>query len=251
MASLPITDDRFDMGRVVSRTFGVIGRNIALFFGLTLLLSALPGLLLRLILGVPNPTDLSRTYVFLAVTIIVSSFFGFILTAALSYATVSDHNGDRPTFGKALGIGLRYAIPLLLLALVAVSGFYIGLIFLVVPGIILGLMWCVAVPAMVSEKLGVFASLGRSRALTKGWRWQILGLLLVAVILLVLPTIFASLLTGGIDGATAEFGINTIVQALLGAAVSMILTTVVAAIYIELRTIKEGASAESLASIFA
>lgn len=251
MASLPISDERFDMGRVISRTFGVIGRNIGLFFGLTLLLSTVPALLLRAVLGVPNPADISRFYLILAASTILSGISSYILTGALSYATVSDQNNDRPTFGKALGIGFRYAIPLLLLAIVSLFGVYFGFIFLFVPGIIIALMWCVAAPAMVSEGLGVFASLGRSRSLTKGWRWQIFGLLLVAVILMFMPVILASFLTGGLDAQQSAFSISAIVQGLFGAAASMILTTVLAATYIELRTIKEGTSAESLASIFA
>lgn len=250
MASTPISDERFDMGRVVSRTFGVIGRNIGLFFGLTLLLSTLPALLLRLLLGAPTPGNLGSSFLIVAVGTLVSAISSYILTAALSYAVVSDQNNDRPTFARALAVGLRYAVPLLLLALVSLIGFYIGLAFLIVPGIIVALMWCVAAPAMVSEQLGVFESLGRSRELTKGWRWQILGLLLVALVLLFAPVLVASMIGGGLDNP-GTFNLGTIVEALLGAGASMILTTVVAAIYIELRTIKEGASAESLASIFA
>ena len=134
-------------------------------------------------------------------------------------------------------------------------GIYAGLILLLVPGIILGVMWSVAAPAMVTERLGVMASLGRSRALTKGSRWRIFGLLTVGLIILLVPLLVTPLLTGALTdpavAANAGFGISTIIQGLLGAVASMILITVLAAIYIELRTIKEGASTESLASIFA
>lgn len=255
MASLPVVDERFDMGRVVSRAFGVIARNIGLFFGLTLVLSTVPTMLLRLLAGGPDPTDLGRTYILLGAVILVSGIGGYILTAALCYATVSDLNDERPTFGKAFSIGLRFAFPLLGLAFVSILGFYIGLLLLVVPGIIVGLMWCVAAPAMVTENLGVMASLGRSRALTKGWRWQIFGLLLVAFIVVLIPTMLTPLLTGALADPTAAakagFGIADIVQALIGTFASMILIAILAAIYVELRTVKEGASTESLASIFA
>lgn len=255
MATLPAVDERFDMGRVVSRAFGVILRNIVLFFGLTLTLSTLPSLILRVLMGTPGSTDLGTTYIFAIASILVAGISGYVLTAALCYATVSDMNGERPTFGKAFSVGVRFAIPLLLLAIVSILGFYIGLFLLVVPGIIVGLMWCVAAPAMVTENLGVFASLGRSRALTKGWRWQIFGLLLVAFIVVFVPLMITPLLTGALTDPTAAaragFGIADIVQALLSTVASMILIALLAAIYVELRAVKEGASTESLASIFA
>ncbi|MFZ4383169.1 MAG: hypothetical protein ACOYO0_14515, partial [Sandarakinorhabdus sp.] len=85
---MPIADDRFDMGRVVSRSFGVISRNPALFFGLALLLSALPTLVLQFFVN-----SLSQTYpaggsVLVQVKNVLAGVTGFILTAALSYATV-------------------------------------------------------------------------------------------------------------------------------------------------------------------
>jgi hypothetical protein len=255
MASIPVAVERFDMGRVVSRAFGVIGRNLVLFFGLTLLLTTLPQILSSLLFAAGDGSDLSAVYIAAFIGSLVSAIGSYILTGALSYATVTDLNNDRPTFAKALGVGLRYAFPLFLLALVSMFGIYLGMIFLLVPGIIIGLMWSVAAPAMVTEGLGVFESLGRSRALTKGSRWQIFGLLLVAFIVVFVPLLIMPLLSGAFSNpqaaATQQFGISTIIQAVLGIGAMMILIAILAAIYVELRTIKEGASAESLASIFA
>ncbi len=44
-------------------------------------------------------------------------------------------------------------------------------------------MLYVAVPVCVIEKQGVIASLSRSRALTKGYRWQIFGLFLLVMVI--------------------------------------------------------------------
>jgi uncharacterized membrane protein len=109
---------------------------------------------------------------------------------------------------------------------------------------------------MVTEQLGITASLGRSRALTKGSRWPIFGLLLGAGIVLFVPLLITPLLTGAIGSPQPglimpRFGVGTVIQALLGAGASVILNAILAAIYVELRTIKEGASTEALASIFA
>jgi hypothetical protein len=249
-------DDRFDMGRVVSRAFGVIGRNIVLFMGLALLLSALPAILFQFLIDLNQSVTPPYNYLIPLVSGLVNSAFTYILVAALSYAMISDLDDARPTFGKALGVGLRYALPLFLLAILSLLGIYAGLLFLLVPGVMLATMWCVAAPAMVTEQLGITASLGRSRALTKGSRWPIFGLLLGAGIVLFVPLLITPLLTGAIGSPQPglimpRFGVGTVIQALLGAGASVILNAILAAIYVELRTIKEGASTEALASIFA
>src|SRR5258705_7268078 len=46
-------------------------------------------------------------------------------------------------------------------------------------------MLYVAVPACVIEKRRAFASMGRSRALTRGYRWPIFGLFLILRIVLI------------------------------------------------------------------
>lgn len=256
MAISSTGEDRFDMGRVINRAFAVIGRNIVLFLGLALLLSALPGVLFQFLIDLDRTAVPADNYLILLVSVLVNSAFTYILVAALSYAMISDLNDERPTFGKAIGVGLRYALPLLLLAIISLLGIYAGLLLLIVPGIILAMMWSVAAPAMVTEHLGIIASLGRSRALTKGSRWPIFGLLLVAGIVLFVPLLITPLLTGALGSAQPapmlpRFGVGTVIQALLGAGASVILNAILAAIYVELRTIKEGASTETLANIFA
>ena len=68
-------------------------------------------------------------------------------------------------------------------------GVMIGMILVIVPGIILLLMWWVYIPAIVVEGKGIIGAFGRSRELTRGRRWHILGL---AVIVLVFTIWWAS-----------------------------------------------------------
>lgn len=255
MASIPGVADSFEMGRVVSRAFGTISRNLGLIVGLTLLVVGLPSLLLRPF--TPDPATFATanaggSWLALAIVSIIGFFTNYILVAALTYAMVTDMNGDKPSFGKALRVGVRYMVPLLLLGIVSLAGIYFGLLFLVIPGVIVGIMWCVAAPAMVTENLGVFASLGRSRALTKGSRWRIFLLLLVAFMLTLLPLTFLSLMSNMAATLLAEpFGVLAITMSLISALAIMILIAIDAAIYVELRAVKEGASTQTLASIFA
>ena len=73
-------------------------------------------------------------------------------------------------------------LPLLGLTIVVAILVSIGLVLFIVPGIILALVWFVAVPVLIIEDKGVFDSMSRSGELTKGNRWRIFGLMLVVYI---------------------------------------------------------------------
>ena len=59
-------------------------------------------------------------------------------------------------------------------------GVGIGIVLLIVPGVWLGTIWGLALPALLVERTGVFGALGRSRALVRGRFWAVLGLLVLA-----------------------------------------------------------------------
>ena len=179
---------------------------------------------------------------------------GCILQASILYIAVADLDGRRPELTAIVAAALLRALPVLGLTFALIIAVSLASILLLVPGIMLGAMWSVALPALVAERIGVFASLGRSRALTKGFRWPIFG---IGIVLLVLIAIFSGILLA--VGATAGVALSkpSIVgpalhhRRSLGAVYTLVIYTVVAAIYVELRTVKEGASTTSLASIFA
>lgn len=253
-------DTEFDGGRVVGQAIAVIGRNFPLFLGLTVLLAGVPAVAMPLLLtegGAADqvPPNLAGIYANAGILILVSTCCSYVLTAALSYATATDLNDERPTFGKALATGLRSLLPLLLLALVSVIGIYGGMLLLIVPGLILLVAWSVAAPALVCERLGVFASLGRSQQLTKGWRWRIFFLFLVGGFISLIPAGLSPLVTGAFGGTPTGLEplalVGLALRVLLQSLSSMMLVTLSAATYFELRTIKDGATTDSLASIFA
>jgi hypothetical protein len=89
--------------------------------------------------------------------------------------------------GELFGLVWPRIVSLILLSLVVSILVGIGLIFFIIPGIILALMWIVSTPSMIVENKGVFDSMSRSSELTRGNRWRILGvgvLLLIAYIVL-------------------------------------------------------------------
>jgi hypothetical protein len=65
-------------------------------------------------------------------------------------------------------------------ALLMWAGIVGGYVLLVIPALVLAVMWCMAIPASVLEDKAGAEALGRSRQLTKGNRWRLLGLFLLA-----------------------------------------------------------------------
>ncbi len=85
-------------------------------------------------------------------------------------------------------------LPLLGLTIVLSILISIGLVLLIIPGIIMLLVWFVAVPVLIIEDKGVFDSMSRSGELTKGNRWRIFGLMLVVYIGVFVVFIIAALI---------------------------------------------------------
>ena len=239
--------ERFDLGRVAARTFGVIGRHPALFLGVALLFSGLPafGLALR------EDARLSAGGVGPIVSLLVGGFvyfvFASLMQTSLVVATLQDLSGRRVDFAACVSRALRLFLPLVGLSIVMGVALMFGFLLLIVPGVILYLMWFVAAPVLVEERRGVFAALARSRVLTAGARWPIFGLVVAFLILTALATAAQALLERLVPAGIASAAIGAAASMLT----SLIASTGVAATYVELRTVKEGADVDALAAVFA
>ncbi|WP_245435088.1 hypothetical protein [Mesorhizobium sp. WSM3879] len=249
---------RFEIGRVFNSTFAVITRNIGLCVGLGLLFAGLPTLLIRLwtqpqmeavMNGDPSamadPNAMLRNSYLSILAGLISFVFTLLLQSSQVRATIEDLNGRRPSFGDSVQIAIRFLLPTLAIGLLVGIGSALAMIALIVPGIILWLGWSMSVPVLIQERLGVFGSMSRSRALTKGNRWSLFGLFLILVIIAMViqwGILVVLLLFGGI---LAELG-----AAVVQAVVSMVLSVATAVSYVELRQVKEGTSVDELAKIF-
>jgi len=233
--------DSFQIGRVVSRLSGVLERNFATVASLTLVVM-LPELLAMLM----APEALGGS----AVTI-VGAICKYALQAALVQATITDLNGERPSFRACAATGAREFLPILGIAVASSFGVIFGLILLVVPGIIWLVSWSVAVPVRVVEQTRIMAALGRSAELTKGYRWNIFALLLMYVLLLVvslLPLILLLMLGGRemLEGSILYQFLTWVWESAFG----VVGAAGIASVYYELRLVKEGMGAEQLAEAF-
>lgn len=261
----------FEIGRVISRAFDVIGKNPVTFFGLSLLLSIPYWLfsfytVLLVYFGVGSQALLARgalTQPGALSTVIALGIVGFLiyfvfynlLQAAITHGTIVSLNGGKASFGDCLSTGIKNVIPLTGIVLLAALGIGLGCLLLIVPGVILALMWSVITPVRVAEQTGVMDTLRRSSSLTSGYKGSIFGIFVIFVVLSFVADLIIRPLSGVSmigNAATANASITFMVlTGLVRAVLGLIDAAGVASIYYELRLVKEGVGPEQLAAVFA
>lgn len=238
----------FSFGTVVGNAFTVLFRNLIPFMFLSLVITA-PTLLYDIYGPEARTVDDQRIHE--AIANLIDFICSTLLTATLVYGTVQELRGQHASLGASIGRGLTVILPAIGLSIVIGIGVAIGFVLLIVPGLILLTIWWVAVPVTVVERPGVFASLGRSAELTKGFRWPIFGIIILFVaaafaILYLLSIILVPMVLRGSLGVISFFIITWVVLAFFSA-----LTSVIAGVgYFALRSEKEGADLDQIAAVF-
>lgn len=260
MATLPSRS--FDLGRVLSTGFGALFNNALPFLAVSLVLAGIPGFAFEYWLrsaDLENPDlefVLSWQFWGPVVASILASFVASaVLQGTLIGATVR-HLGGRPAhIGQSVAGALARIVPIVLLSILVGLAIVFGLLLLIVPGVIFYLMFIVSVPAMMAEGRGVTDSMSRSASLTKGFKGMIF---LLAIILLMVGGGVSSVCTAlfaRIAEASGDAAADRIILSLgtmLGQTIiTAIGAVIVGALYVELRTVKEGASTEAMAEVFA
>jgi hypothetical protein len=248
-----------DIGRVIQETFQVLGRHLVTFLILALILVGIP----RALLGVVQVSMLSTAVATMTfggpvlywglLGLLVSVVTSVILQATIISGAASDMNGRPVSVTDSLRIGLRAFLPLIGLSILLGIAVWFGFLLLIVPGVLMALAWCVAVPVYVVEQPGVFASFERSAELTRGNRLRIFGLACLFFVAGIIISIVFGIVGGILRFATA--GVFLYVQAailspIIGAAVAALGATLSAVLYVELRRVREGVGPQGLAAIF-
>jgi MFS family permease len=238
----------FRVGRVLSRTFSVLSRNL-LPFCLVTVIAALPNLLI-FAPGARGFAPATLTPGASAVRLLLG--FGLVMMlnalsqAIVLYGAFEDMRGRPVHLLESLRIGLRRFFPVLGVAIgVAVLTGLAGLL-LVIPAFIVATMLLVAMPACVVEQLGPGKSMSRSKQLTKGHRWKIFGLWLLAMLVSgILQSVLIGL-AGIIGGPILALIVFLAWSAIFGAFYAIM----VVVIYHDLRVTKEGVDTDQIAAVF-
>lgn len=180
---------------------------------------------------------------------------GVVIYTGSIHGFLAVDRGAPASIGECFSFGLTKFLPGLGLLILWILGVWLGTVLFIFPGLILITMWSASLPVLVSEGRGVIDSFGRSRALTKGFRWAIFGTLIVALIILYIPMLFAgglmmgstALLTSGV-ALSPMFYLTTLIY---GWVAGMFINALVTSIYLDCRLAKEGTTSGDLTNVFA
>jgi uncharacterized membrane protein len=241
-AAAPVASGEFRIGDVFSKTATLLSRNFLIFF-VVALVASLPRLLWA---GMEVQTGgifpWGRFFGGFALFLILNT----LAQAVIVYGAFQVMRGRPVNLGECLRVGFSRFFPIIGLIICAYLAIWIGLILLIVPGIILGIMWYVGTPVCVVEQKGPLASLGRSSELTKGHRWKIFGMVLLLIIVAaIVGGIIVALL--GLTGSSVLATLGTLVWNGVWGAFYAIFGVVT---YHDLRVAKEGVDTDQIASVF-
>jgi len=246
-----------DLGSVISKAMDVLGKNAPGFLGVGLILSGVPAFLMQyLMMGMiassTDPASMGGAVILgLLLSILVMVVTAALLQGVLLRSAIL-HLGGRPAdIGGSVNSAMGMILPIIGLSIVVGLCVMFGFLLLIVPGVILYVMFSVAIPVLVNERKGVFESISRSIELTAGSRWIIFALIVILFVLNWIIGMVFGLLGGiftGMLGLTAGMALTTALSSAVSAAIS---AAVISSLYVELRTTKEGATTDGLAQVFA
>jgi hypothetical protein len=128
---------------------------------------------------------------------------------------------------------------LTLAGLLAALGITAGFLLLIVPGLVLLTLWLLIVPAIMLEGCGVFASFGRSRELVSGHGWNVFGVIVVTIAILIAVNIGVSIVEGVLDSRWVSLLLDIASQTATAPFLALAWTIT----YYELRGLKEATAA--------
>lgn len=263
-AAAGFQDREISISRIFNRAFGTIASNPLVTLGIAFLLGALPGTAVGYESQRLRTVSIAGSGIWPTIIIVVAGFalsivFWTITQGALVRATIAHGEGRRAGFAESIASGLVVALPLFLFALLDAIGVGFGLLLLIVPGVMLYIVWSVAAPALVAERIGVFEAFSRSAYLTDGARWKIFGIELIALVAywmfegmvgavqIALAGSMSEMVAAAAQGLPFSYYVLTALSGTITTAVWAVIRT---SLYIELREWKDGPATDTLADVF-
>ncbi|HEY4163555.1 MAG TPA: hypothetical protein VGM59_10875 [Dongiaceae bacterium] len=266
---LPAAPERFGIGDTFNTAVQVLFRN-AVPFGVITAVVGIPYIVMVLAGVVPPPvispvsfTDFKMNFDWKVTPAgFVLGLIYLLVQCALTYGTFLSLLRKPVALGRCFARGLGAAIKVVLASIIVLI--VIGAVvfvatnlvllkpllgLLIVPAIVISfvvlyVLWWVVIPVLVVEG-GFIECFRRSRALTKGNRWEILGLSLIILVTEAAVSQGVAVLTVALGPALRD--VLTVVIVLIFVAFTAVLKTVG---YYKLRAGKEGINAEQLAAVF-
>jgi hypothetical protein len=220
---------------LLGRGYEVLSRDFLHYFWLTLIAN-LPFLLLYQTVHAGH-----GAFAWFIVPFLFALVPWALAQAFVVYNVYQDMRGRPPHAGESLKLAFERFLPILILSIFEAFAIGFGYMLLIIPGLLMTALLFVATPVCVVEKLSPIRSMWRSADLTKGHRWQMVGLFVLLMII--------DIVVGTIIGVV--FGLAGVIVAALAvwvwrAAFGAFFAVTVVVAYHQLRVVKEGASAEPI-----
>jgi len=262
------------IGRLIADCFAIFARKLPL----VLLIGFMPSLAGVLVSGAlvgirhtigleeaPVPDASSGLYFLTGAT----DLLVFATTTALLVQVAVDTRLGRPLrFRRALlaalaGLGpisvlslaqavllVLAALPMLLFVVFSGSEIVTALLVIVFAAACLWVysVWCVMPAAIVIDRAG-FRGLGRSAALTKGYRWAVLATILPVWVCSVIVVLAAAALSTAVE-SVAGLPAAVLVYAVANAVGTCLVAILISLVFLRLREIKEGFGIDQIADVF-
>lgn len=262
------------VGEIIDHSLAIYRRQFGALVTITLSANAIP--LLLMIYLFTSGGVLQRPALYAGI-LLLSIVLGALATAATVFLVSETYLGNSISGGAAINRATRFLWRLILLTMMLslVVGLSVIIFFLpglvtastvllalaVIPAFITALIiftgLLVATPALVIEDATPSAALSRSWQLTRGFRWKMLGLVIVVGIILAIPSLAMSFLRGGSMAMQplGEFSTADIMWEIVAQFVSTLiyplLYCALTVAYYDLRVRKEGFDLELLESTLA
>jgi hypothetical protein len=117
----------------------------------------------------------------------------------------------------------------------------VGLLLLIVPGLYLMTIWIAVIPAIVLENRGIGESFGRSRELVRGYGWNVFGIIVLTILIL----LGVGITIGLILSPLAEWLASLIQQIVANTIVTPFVVAVWTLVYYRLKGREEAAPADA------
>ena len=232
---------RFEVGGILRCGLALYLRHLPAIGVLTVVLCAPVMLFHSSVFHSSLPYPLSTG----AMQLLVSVVFETLLEASLAYFTVRALRFGAPSVGETIVHALRCSPLVFVVVFVVALMVLLGFVAFVAPGIMALAAFFVAVQVATVERQNVGATLRRSLVLTRGHRWPIFGLLCVLFVPYIVVVI-------ALDIAAPRFDLVVeLARALSEAFFTSMWSVVTAVAYHDLRVLKDGRDARSVAQVFA
>lgn len=221
----PAPAKRIGVGDVVGETLSVYRQNVGPLLGSAIAVFVVVGLVAGILQGTGG--------VILGLLAAALRLAGHALYTGFVVKLVQDVRDGRrdETVGELFSAAMPFILALIGFGVLFGIAVTIGFILLIVPGLILITFWSLGAPAIVVEGIGPIEAFGRSWRLVRGNAWQVFGVLVVVLLIVIgIGIVLAAIATPIGDGEAATW-IASIVSTTITAPIFSIAVTI---LYFEL-----------------